>query len=141
MSTTNPTEKPLTEREQLIAALYQHLGFNDKDGTYYYCLTRVKEGFSVGTVSLDDFEEIDEEFVGELADVFESALTSAYERGRTEMREEAATSVSLTAEQFRATSDTLIPNKESYAKAFDSQASVIRQLPTAPERGVTDDTH
>jgi hypothetical protein len=50
--------------------LYEHLGFNGVDGTYIYCLTRVKEAFHVGTMTLDDFVEVDEEFVGELAELF-----------------------------------------------------------------------
>ena len=49
--------------------LYEHLGFNGVDGTYIYILTRVKEAFGYGTMTLDDFVEIDGDFVGELADL------------------------------------------------------------------------
>lgn len=55
-------------KEKLMEKLYEHLGFNGRDGTYIYCLTRVKEAFGYGTMSLDDFVEIDEEFVSDLAD-------------------------------------------------------------------------
>lgn len=38
----------------------------DIGDSYTYNLTRVKEGFSVGTVTLDDFEEFDEEIIDDL---------------------------------------------------------------------------
>ena len=41
---------------------------NSKDGTYVYNLTRVKEAFGYGTMTIDDFEEIDSIFIDELAD-------------------------------------------------------------------------
>lgn len=56
------------DKEKLMDLLFDHLGFNGKDGTYIFCLTRVKEAFGYGTMSLDDFVEIDEEFVADLAD-------------------------------------------------------------------------
>jgi hypothetical protein len=40
--------------------------FNMKD-PYVYQLTRTKEAFQVGTMTLDDFEEIDDNFIDELA--------------------------------------------------------------------------
>jgi hypothetical protein len=45
------------------------LGLNDEDGTYFYALTRVKEAFNIGTMTLDDFEEVDENLV---EDIYES---------------------------------------------------------------------
>ena len=44
------------------------LGLTDEweDGTYLYYLTRVKEAFNIGTMTLEDFVEIDEELVEEL---------------------------------------------------------------------------
>jgi hypothetical protein len=56
------------DKDKLVEGLYDHLGFNGKDGTYIYCLTRVKEAFGYGTMALDDFVEVDGDFVGELAD-------------------------------------------------------------------------
>lgn len=50
--------------------LFEHLGFDGVDGTYLYWLSRVKEAFHVGTMTLDDFVEVDGDFVGELADLF-----------------------------------------------------------------------
>lgn len=35
---------------------------------YAYNLTRVKEGFAVGTVTIDDFVEFDEEIVDDIVD-------------------------------------------------------------------------
>lgn len=55
-------------KEALVEKLYDFLGFNGNDGTYIYSLTRVKEAFHVGTMTLDDFVEIDDEFVHDLAD-------------------------------------------------------------------------
>jgi len=56
------------DREQIAQKLLQYFGFNYQDGTYIYNLMRTKSAFHVGTMTLDDFEEIDEDFVYELAD-------------------------------------------------------------------------
>lgn len=59
-------------KEKVLQALLDYFCFNDEDGTYAYNLTRVKEGFAYGTVTLDDFEEFTEEQMEELADfIFE----------------------------------------------------------------------
>lgn len=55
-------------REQIAQKLYDFFDFNSKDGTYFYNLTRVKEAFGLGTMTFDDFEEIDDCFIYELAD-------------------------------------------------------------------------
>jgi hypothetical protein len=57
--------------QQIRNILASHFGLTDEweDGTYLYHLTRVKEAFHVGTMTLDDFVEVDEEFLNE---VFES---------------------------------------------------------------------
>lgn len=57
------------DREKLADLLYNYFEFNCKEGTYWYCLTRVKEAFSMGTVTLDDFEEMTEETVEDLTDL------------------------------------------------------------------------
>lgn len=46
--------------------------FQINTDTYAYHLTRVKEAFSVGTMTLDDFQEFDEDTVNDLVDyIFE----------------------------------------------------------------------
>jgi predicted nucleic acid-binding Zn-ribbon protein len=57
--------------QQIRNILASHFGLTDEneDGTYLYHLTRSKEAFSYGTMTLDDFVEVDEEFLDE---VFES---------------------------------------------------------------------
>ena len=59
----NPEEK----RNLLFRYFSQWAGIGD---SYIYDLTRVKEVFSIGTVSLDDFVEWDEERIGTLVDEF-----------------------------------------------------------------------
>lgn len=54
----------MTNKERLIQALSDYFNITD---TYAYNLTRVKEGFEVGTVTLDDFEEFDESVIEDLA--------------------------------------------------------------------------
>lgn len=55
--------------EEIKEAIANELGLSEQhlDGTYLYYLTRTKSAFSVGTVTLDDFEEIDGEL---LEDIF-----------------------------------------------------------------------
>lgn len=54
-------------KENLFEVLVEFFGLNDSDGTYVYDLTRVKEAYSVGTMTMDDFVEFDEERCDELA--------------------------------------------------------------------------
>ena len=54
----------MTNKERLIQALSDYFNITD---TYAYNLTRVNEGFEVGTVTLDDFEEFDESVIEDLA--------------------------------------------------------------------------
>jgi len=60
--------KPKMNRDQIAEKLNEFFDINSKDGTYVYNLTRVKEAFGYGTMTIDDFEEIDEVFIYELAD-------------------------------------------------------------------------
>ena len=53
------------DRDQLIGWLEDYFGLSD---TYHYILTRDKRAFGVGTMTLNDFEEMSPEFVAELAD-------------------------------------------------------------------------
>lgn len=57
--------RPAISREQLIAALEKYFEIGDSDT---YELTRVKEAFSIGTMSLQDFVEWDSENVAALCD-------------------------------------------------------------------------
>ncbi|STO12759.1 Uncharacterised protein [[Flavobacterium] thermophilum] len=54
--------------QQIRNILASHFGLTDEceDGTYLYHLTRSKEAFSYGTMTLDDFVEVDEEFLNEV---------------------------------------------------------------------------
>ena len=56
------------DREKLAQLLFDFFGFNGHDGTYTYNLTRCKSAFNVGTMTLDDFVEMDEEQIYELSD-------------------------------------------------------------------------
>ena len=62
------------EREDLANWLFEFFGMNGQQGTYCYHLTRTKEAFSYGTVSLDDFVEFDDETVNDLTDFLLSKL-------------------------------------------------------------------
>ena len=50
-----------------IKKLRTFFGMNNSDGTYFYNLTRDKSGFEVGTVTINDFEEVTDEQLDELA--------------------------------------------------------------------------
>lgn len=52
-------------RDRLIELLAKYFTIGD---SYAYNLTRVKEAFAVGTVTIDDFVEFDEEVVADIAD-------------------------------------------------------------------------
>lgn len=55
----------MTERKRLIEILNKYFEIGDSD---FYICNRVKEAFSLGTMSLDDFSEIDEEITADIAD-------------------------------------------------------------------------
>lgn len=52
-------------RERLMELLCRYFEIGDSD-TYY--LTRVKEAFAIGTMTIDDFEEYTEDNVADIAD-------------------------------------------------------------------------
>lgn len=54
-------------KKYLIQKLIKYFGLNDEDGTYYYMLNRVKSAFELGTMTLDDFTEISENELDDLA--------------------------------------------------------------------------
>lgn len=53
----------MLDREKLKDILMQYFDIGD---SYAYNLTRVKEGFVVGTVTIDDFEEFSEEIIDDI---------------------------------------------------------------------------
>lgn len=55
----------MLNREKLKEILMQYFDIGD---SYTYNLTRVKEGFVVGTVTIEDFEEFDEEIIDDIVD-------------------------------------------------------------------------
>lgn len=50
----------MNTKDKLKELLMKYFTIGD---SYSYNLTRDKEAFSIGTVSLEDFEEFDEEFI------------------------------------------------------------------------------
>lgn len=58
-------------RERLVEVLMQYFTIGD---SYTYELTRVKEAFAVGTMTLKDFVELDDEKVEDLCDYIMSNL-------------------------------------------------------------------
>lgn len=57
--------RPVVQREAVMQALNKYFSIGD---SYTYELTRVKEAFYVGTMTLDDFEEWNEDNVSDLCD-------------------------------------------------------------------------
>lgn len=53
----------MLDRDKLKEILMQYFDIGD---SYTYNLTRVQEGFVVGTVTVDDFEEFDEEIINDI---------------------------------------------------------------------------
>ena len=68
--------------EQIKDAIAHELGLTDDymDGTYLYYLTRSKSAFAVGTMTLDDFKEIDEELLDEIFNAIEPFFIEQAER-------------------------------------------------------------
>lgn len=55
----------MLDKEKLKEILMRYFNIGD---SYAYNLTRVKEGFVVGTITIDDFEEFDEEIIDDLVE-------------------------------------------------------------------------
>jgi len=68
--------------EQIKDAIAHELGLTDDymDGTYLYYLTRSKSAFAVGTMTMDDFKEIDEELLDEIFNAIEPFFIEQAER-------------------------------------------------------------
>ena len=60
-----PADVVPVNREKVMSALRKYFSIGD---SYTYELTRVKSAFEVGTISLDDFEEWEEENISDLCD-------------------------------------------------------------------------
>lgn len=52
-------------REKLMQILANYFNLTD---TYVYNLTRDKQGFTVGTITIDDFEEFNMDVIADIAD-------------------------------------------------------------------------
>lgn len=55
----------MNTKDKLKDLLMEYFSIGD---SYSYNLTRVKSAFAVGTVSLEDFEEFDEEFIDDIVE-------------------------------------------------------------------------
>lgn len=55
----------MNTKNKLKNLLMEYFSIGD---SYSYNLTRVKSSFEVGTVSLEDFEEFDEEFIDDIVE-------------------------------------------------------------------------
>lgn len=55
----------MNTRDKLKNLLMEYFSIGD---SYSYNLTRVKSAFSVGTISLEDFEEFDESIIDDIVD-------------------------------------------------------------------------
>ena len=55
----------MNTKDKLKELLMRYFTIGD---SYSYNLTRVKSAFAVGTVSLDDFVEFDEEFIDDIVE-------------------------------------------------------------------------
>lgn len=58
-------EQPIILDEEVLTRLLLNY-FNVPRDTYAYNLNRVKEAFSLGTMTFDDFEEFDEETIDDI---------------------------------------------------------------------------
>lgn len=79
------THQPKREWEQELMDLF---GFNGYEGTYWHILTRVKESRHIGTMSLDDFEEVTEESLLDLKAFIQKVEDEAIRRTVMKVREE-----------------------------------------------------
>lgn len=95
--------------EQIKDAIAHELGLTDDhmDGTYLYHLTRSKSAFAVGTMTLDDFKEIDEELLDEIFNAIEPFFIKQAERVQ-----------ELEEESYNAHLERLLDRKEQQNKRY-----------------------
>lgn len=63
----------MIELEKLRQLLTEYFNIGD---SYAYWLTRVKEAFAYGTVTLDDFEEFTEESIDDIIEFIQKKMES-----------------------------------------------------------------
>ena len=56
--------------DKVMDLVSRHLGFENASGTDWHILTRCKSSREIGTMTIDDFEEVNDDQVAELADLF-----------------------------------------------------------------------
>lgn len=78
MNDTNKSVKEWEERigQKIVETLANHMSFNSKDGTDWHILTRIKEARSYGTLTIDDFSEVNNDNLNELADALIPVIKS-----------------------------------------------------------------
>lgn len=66
------------EQERVLEAIRSVIGLSDEyqDGTYLHHLTRTKSAYSYGTITIEDFVEIDDELTYEIFEAIKPFLKS-----------------------------------------------------------------
>lgn len=66
----------MDNKEDILNVIRNVIGLSDEweDGTYLHWLTRCKSAFSVGTVTIDDFEEINDDLTYEIYEAIKPFL-------------------------------------------------------------------
>jgi len=82
----HPTDTTL---EGLLKEVVDLFGFDNKEGTYWHILTRVKEARQVGTLTIDDYQEVTDEDIQPILDFITKAYTLGQANGRKAERERA----------------------------------------------------
>lgn len=67
----------MNTEEQIEQELTEHFGLNNRRGSYYYVLTRDKEAFEIGTMTINDFQEFTEEDIDAIMPIVSQALTQS----------------------------------------------------------------
>ena len=105
--------------EEIKEAIAHQLGLTNDwmDGTYLYYLTRSKSAFSVGTMTLDDFTEIDEELLEEIFNAIKPYFIELAER--VEELEEERDEWKDTAQFYYMTNQELRERNKRYKQALE----------------------
>ena len=110
----------MSERlEEIKEAIAHQLGLTNDwmDGTYLYYLTRSKSAFSVGTMTLDDFTEIDEELLEEIFNAIKPYFIELAER--VEELEEERDEWKNTAQSYYMTNQELREQNQRYKRGLE----------------------
>jgi len=105
--------------EEIKEAIAHQLGLTNDwmDGTYLYYLTRSKSAFSVGTMTLDDFTEIDEELLEEIFNAIKPYFIELAER--VEELEEERDEWKNTAQSYYMTNQELREQNQRYKRGLE----------------------